>query len=136
MNTPLMNQYGPPVVIFAQAPKNATDSVRPIETVTPLAIALNMTINTSFCRDQHKECAQEILMNPNYADKMVLCCFEHQTVVKLARNLGVPIVPMWPKHVYDWVWIINFDSKGNASLQIVPQQLMFGDSTSALGSKK
>ena len=128
INNPLFSMYGLPAAIFAQAPKHINDSVRPIETVTPLANALNQTINTGYFRDQHKECAKEILTNSAYNEKMVLCCFEHQAVRSLAKNLGIDTVPSWPKTVYDWVWMINFDSKGNASLQIIPQQLMYGDS--------
>ena len=127
IGTTQLNQYGSPIVIYAQAQKDSTDSLRPIETMTPLAAALNMKLNTTYTKDQTKDCAQDILTNATYAGKMVLCCFEHDALETLAHKLGVKPKPKWPNSVYDWVWIINFDSKGKASLQQIPQQLLYGD---------
>ena len=50
-----VTQYGAPVAIYAAAPKNEDSSIRSVQTVTPLARTLNITINIGFTRGQaHK----------------------------------------------------------------------------------
>ena len=51
-NNILVNENGNPVAIYAAAPEHKSSSMRPIETVTPLAKSLNLDINTKFTRTQ------------------------------------------------------------------------------------
>lgn len=128
LGTQVYTKYGPPVAIFAQNPKNDKSSIRSIQTVAPLSAALGLTTNHSFTRKEYKGLVDEITTNPLYTGKTVLICYEHKTIPEIAQKLGVKFTPKWPGHVYDWVWVITFDSKNTPKLQIFPQQLMYGDS--------
>ena len=125
-NNSAVTEYGTPVAIYAFAPKkdaptNVNDeeatSVRGVETVTPLAQALGMTINTDFTKDETQQAVNQILSDSQYDGKMVLICWEHKMIPQLAQQFGATQAPdKWPgSEVYDQVWEINFDSDGKVS---------------------
>lgn len=128
LETPELNEHGNPVTIFAQAPKNKHSSVRAIETMKPLARAYHANLNTDYVKKKRLKCAKEILTNKKYDGKTVIACFEHFALEDLAHALGVSPKPSWPNKVWDKVWIIDFDSSGQASLRSIPQKLLYGDS--------
>ena len=70
---------------------------------------------------------KEILAKPEYDGKVVLICWSHKDIPGLATALGVANPPVWHGHVYDRLWIIKFKD-GKATLQDLPQRLMYGDS--------
>src|SRR5262245_24653984 len=72
---------------FIFATKKSHHSNRPVETVTPLARALNLDIHARFKDDEVEELATELLTNPRYTDKVVLVCWHHGKIPKLAREL-------------------------------------------------
>lgn len=130
LENPLYTKYGPPVAIFAQGTPTIHASPRAIETMTPLAKALNIKINTNYSRVEASHAAQEILSNPDYHGKTVVACFEHVALEDVAAGLGITPRPSWPKNIWDRVWIVNFDEQGHPTLQTEAQELLFGDSTS------
>jgi len=105
-------------------------SKRPIETVTPLAIALNLHINDRFADNDAdiKKMTDAILNDQSFAGEVVLICWHHGKIPAIARALGIAKPPKWDGKIFDRVWQITFQ-KGKAKLVDSPQQLLFGDST-------
>jgi hypothetical protein len=100
-----------------------------VETITPLAVALQLEINAKHSDDGYPKVASDILTNAKYAGKVVLVCWHHGNVPRLAEALGAQGPPHWPEGVFDWVWQITY-ADGSASFQNLPQMLLFNDSGS------
>ena len=122
-------RFATPNFIFAT--QNSKHSKRPVETVTPLAIALNLPLNDGFADTDAEitEMANAILNEFAFAGKVVLICWHHGNIPAVAKALGVSKPPKWDGKVFDRVWQITFP-KGKASLQNLPQMLLYGDSKS------
>lgn len=121
--------FGTPVAIYAFKPSKTDTSKRSIETVTPLAEALNITINKEYVHDDYKRMVAEIKTRPEYNDRMVLICWEHHLIPEITRAFGALQSPSkWNGDAFDRLWIITFNKSGKASFQNLPQKLLFGDS--------
>lgn len=129
LNNPALTQYGPPVAIYAAGShKNAT--TRSIETCTPTAQALGISVQATYTKKDFAPLAQDILNNPKYSGKTVLVCWEHKMIPFLTNALGVQPMPApWPGKVFDRTWVITFKPNGQIlSFQNLPQKLLIGDS--------
>ena len=114
-----------PTPDFIFAAKNSEKSHRPVLTVTPLAKKLKLPINSDFNNDDPTKIADEIFGNAKYADKTVLISWRHNSIIPLAQKLKATGLPeSWKDEVYDRVWQITYDEKGNAKWVDRPQQLM------------
>jgi hypothetical protein len=104
-------------------------SKRPIETVTPLAIALKLHINDRFAdKDADiEQMTKAILNDTSFAGAIVLICWHHGKIREIAKALGVKKPPKWDGKVFDRVWRITYP-KGKAKLEDLPQMLLYGDS--------
>ena len=128
--------FGAPDFLFAtQASKHSN---RPVETITPLAAALNLTIDAKHADDDYPQLADELLSNAKYAGKLVLICWHHGKIPKLTAALGgIPPVAKWPDTVFDLVWQINYTegttTPANIPVPSIPQMLLYGDSSSSSG---
>lgn len=120
-----------PTPNFIFATQRSKNSTRPIETVTPLAAALNLPINDGYADKDAaiKEMIDAILSNLSFAGKIVLICWHHGKIPDIAKALGIPSPPKWSGAVFDRVWQITY-TKSKASLQDLPQMLLYGDSKS------
>lgn len=128
MESPEVTVYGTPVAIYAQSAPKTDSSVRPIETVTPLALNLKMVINNHYGRDEYRKMIDEIKNNPNYNGKLVLICWEHEVIPEIARAFGTSQSPSrWAGDTYDRCWLLGFQGT-RVSFRNLPQKLMFGDS--------
>ena len=114
---------------FLLASQQSKHSNRPVETITPLAKALGMEINSKPADDDYAKVADDILNHPKYAGKNVFICWHHGKIPKLEEALGVsnPLNP-WPGNVFDRVWKIDY-SEGKPVFQNLPQMLLHGDSS-------
>ena len=129
LETPELLEFKTPVAIYAQRPKNATSSIRSIETVRPLANALHLKINDSFVRDDFQQMVEEIRHKPEYEGHTVLICWEHKVIPEIAAKLGAENAPKsWPDATYDRTWIVKFQRDKNPTCIELPQRLLFGDS--------
>ena len=112
---------------FLFATQISAHSNRPVETITPLSVALKLPINSKHPDDDYPAVANHLLSEQKYAGKNVLICWHHGKIPKLAAALGVPNPPTpWPADVFDRVWQITF-ANGGATLKNLPQALLFGD---------
>lgn len=126
-------RFAPPAFIFATSPdgtggnSNDTTSHRPLETVTPLAAALGLTINDHYADKAFPGLATEITTNPMYDGRVVLVAWHHGNLPALAKALGAIDVPdPWPPTTFDWLWEIDYST--NPKHVIVHSQgLMYGD---------
>jgi hypothetical protein len=121
---------------FLFATEDSSASHRPVETITPLAQALGITINHTFTNtdDQKKGIpglVSEVETNTVYDAKVILICWHHGTIPELVEAFGVPASQLpfkkWPGTVFDLIFSITWD-EGQANL--VPpgyQQLLYGD---------
>ena len=138
LSVPAVTGYGTPVAVYAAAPKNEDSSIRSIQTVTPLARALNITINTDFTRGQAHKLVKDIMENPRYTGRMVLICWQHGHTTDIVRELAEysPYGPAaeiflpdeWPDAKYDRAWIIDRYRGRVTSFKDIPQRLLPGDS--------
>jgi hypothetical protein len=120
-------RFSTPKSIFATA--RSKHSQRPIETVTPLAIALNLHLIDTFAdKDADiQEMIHTILNEHAFAGEIVLICWHHGKIPAIAKTLGVAGPPRWDGKVFDRVWQITF-AKGKPKLDDLPQMLLYGDS--------
>ena len=122
--------FGPPDFLFAtEATKHSN---RPVETITPLAKALGIEINSKHADDDFQKVADDIKSNAKYAGKLVLICWHHGKIPKLTTKLdGSPPFDPWPDDVFDRVWSLALPVPPGATgipVQNIPQMLLFGDS--------
>jgi hypothetical protein len=105
---------------------SGSESLRPKQTIAPLAAALNLSIRT-FLKGQEVE----LVAAAKKAEDPVLISWQHQGIPDIASLIrggadGVP--PRWPGHVYDVVWVFDLQPSGAWSFAQVPELVMPGDS--------
>jgi hypothetical protein len=120
-----------PTPDFIFATERSKHSARPVETVTPSSIALNLFINDRFENTDVdiKKMTNAILTEPEFFGKTILICWHHGKIPDVAKALGVSKPPKWDGKIFDRVWQITFP-KGKAVLADLPQMLLYGDSAS------
>lgn len=130
LKNPEFNQFGPPVAIYAAAPKSDDSSTRPQETVAPLAKALNQKVILRYNKKEFGELSDAIYNNPKYDGKTVVICWVRQTMPDLASAFYATHVPdAWPSESFDRVWKIKFKDGANAGrVHDLPQGLFPSDS--------
>lgn len=133
MESDFIKKYGPVKALFAPKPDNYYKSVRPIQTITPLSDALNIGIDCNFAldKDQIPELARSIKEDQLLDNEVVLIAYEHHHIPALLKAFNVKnYLKQWPNNVFDWVVVLNFDTKTGECINysIQPQQLLFGDS--------
>jgi hypothetical protein len=131
-----------PDFIFAAAAHK--DSQRPVETVTPLARKLKLSIvdryDSKLPASQNgagqkapkeegmTELRDELFGSSKYFGKTVLVSWRHSTLPELAKTFKAGKVPeKWEDKVFDRVWQISYDDEGNATFRDRPQRLLPGD---------
>jgi broad specificity phosphatase PhoE len=130
-----MLQYGTPAAIYAMEPKHegnpnkTPSSLRAVETVQPLANALNLTIRDNAINTDYEAVVSEVMQNPQYNGRMVLICWEHKNIPPMAEAFGATTAPeKWDKKIFDRVWVLNFKNGRFVSFEDLPENLLPGDS--------
>lgn len=116
-----------PQTIFASGIGHHSHSLRPQETVTPLAQKLGVTIDTTWMKDQSLEMAAAAVAQGG----VVLVCWEHQDIPGIANQIlgnDTTAPQSWPGSRFDVVWVFDLDSStGTYAFSQVPQLLLAGD---------
>ncbi len=129
LKNPAYLENGPPVAIYAQTAAHETSSIRPIETVTPLAAELGQKVITTYHRDDYERMVKDILSNPKYEGKTILISWGHRVIGKMAHAFGATNAPSkWPS-VFDRVWRISYKPNGTITFEDLPQKLLYKDSS-------
>lgn len=119
-----LEKFGEPDFIIAaddQKGNGKEIAIRSLQTVAPLANIMqtrypenDYPIIHPYPSDSYQELADYLLTDEKFDDKLVLICWSHQRIAKLATALGVSQpLPAWPKLDYDTVYKLDFDRVGN-----------------------
>ena len=106
---PAMTKLGSPVAVFATKTTRDGNGQRTQETVAPLAKALGLRVQTPFRSKDYAALAKLVLEDPEYSDKTLLICWNHEQIPQLAAALGVSPEPRkWKASVFDLVYVISY----------------------------
>lgn len=120
---PEVLKYGLPVAIYAPRPGTEDSSVRSIQTMTPLASALKLSIHTDYEHEQYAQMVEEVKSNPAYTGKMVLICWEHKDIPEIARAFGAEgALRKWHGDVFDRAWLLTFEPGGRVAFEEIPER--------------
>lgn len=115
-----------PSAIFASDPGDDDDrSSRPLETVTPLAAMLDLTVDHRFAKGQEAELAGTI----EAMSGVVLVCWQHETIGAIVGARGNPpagVPSHWPGACFNAVYQLDRSADGWSFSQIMPV-LLDGD---------
>lgn len=113
-----------PQFLFAADAEKATNSERPIQTITPLSDKLGLPINTNWKKKQWSEMTTAALQSKG----VVLICWQHDDIPSIANQImGQNTAPQWPGDRFDMVWLLTWNGSQYTFTQ-VPQLLLAGDS--------
>ena len=130
---PLQNpELAKPQFLYASGIGHHSHSERPQETITPLSAKLNLKIDTGYLKDDYSSMVKNALS----CDGVVLICWEHQDIPKIANQIlgnSTTAPQKWPGDRFDVVWVFDWDASAGAySFAQVPQCLLAGDSPSVI----
>jgi broad specificity phosphatase PhoE len=116
-----------PASLFA----SGSQSLRPKQTLAPLAASLGLPI-TTFLKGQEAELAAAV----KAAEGPALISWQHEAIPEIAalilgRADGVP--PVWPGHRFDLIWVFDLQGDGTWTFAQAPQLLLPGDSARPIG---
>lgn len=105
---------------------------RQIDTITPTAVALGLTIDTKYSNsaDDIAKLANDILTKSEYAGAVILICWHHGTIPALATALKGTGAQKWVGTGFDRVWLLDYSQGTSPPIQQFGQQLLFTDEKS------
>lgn len=117
----LISQFGIPDYIFAPNPSELKedkgtpyDYIRPLATIEPTAISLEMPVNTNIGFKNIAELENQLLQ-PQYEDKKIFIAWEHYYIQQLSKHLvGVnnqTTIPEWQSDDFDSIYVILIYTK-------------------------
>lgn len=106
-------------------------SNRSVETLTPLSQALGLKIHDQYENERYGKLADR-LENEAYDGKTVLICWHHGKTDEFLDELGVKTHALfpggeWPEEVFNWLVVLQFDSKGKVLARVLNENLLPGD---------
>lgn len=116
----LINQFGKPDALFAAAPKQSKlgNSLRSLQTLSPLAIKMSLPIHLNYHAKEIKE-LREDLLSQQYENSVIFIAWEHDNLVKVARDImkkegGDPkLIPKWKSSDFDSIYILKIIREGD-----------------------
>ena len=106
------------------ASEDSEKSHRPKLTLTPLAHALNMHVETPYV-DKHYAKLADALLDPgaDYSNENIVICWHHGEILALANLLLKKHPPSgwptkWPGDVFGWLLWISYDAKENPTATV------------------
>lgn len=85
-----------------------TTTIRMLQTAMPYAVRHNLTINSDYAIDNAKGLAKKLRRQRGTA----LLVWEHNNILKIAKELGIKTPLAWPDDDFDSIWTISFDGGG------------------------
>ena len=98
-------------------------SLRPQETVTPLAEKLALQITTPYTVGQEATLVADI----QHDNGIVLVAWEHKHIPLIAQPLCPSAPGTWPDDRFDVVWVLDFAANGTYTFSEINQSLLTGD---------
>ena len=105
----IVSKFGIPA--FSYVPSLSADSAtkhaRMFQTITPLAVKYNLTINSKFAGKDSTGLVNDILKRYG----TVLVVWDHKSILPIIHAFGIndPLLK-WYEDDYDSIWIITFDN--------------------------
>lgn len=93
--------------IMAETPESDGSRARPLDTVTPLANSLGLTVDTSCGRDD-SDCVANVVDNYGGSGN-ILICWEHGQLTDIVEALGDQNAPEYPDASFNIIWTDPFD---------------------------
>jgi hypothetical protein len=103
----IVSKFGVPDFIYAPSliTGQSTKRSRMFQTVTPLAIKYNISINSSYAEKDSSGIASD-LKNKNGT---ILVVWEHKAIIPMVRSLGITTEQLtWSDDDYNSIWIVTF----------------------------
>ena len=121
----------PPLATPRSLFASGSESLRPKQTIAPLAAAVNLSIRT-FLKGQEPQLVAAV----KAAEDPVLISWQHEAIPEIAALIrgsadGVP--PSWPGHRFDLVWVFDLEASGAWSFAQVAELVMPGDFEKPIG---
>lgn len=113
---------GRPVAIYAAGANDDGEGTRTRETVSPLADALGLPINTSFGKGDEEKLVKHVLAQPG----PTLICWQHGEIPGIAEAFpsATPEPPSeWPDDRFDVIWTLTKTADGWTFAQL-PELLL------------
>lgn len=130
-----LQKFGNPVALFAAGYDPGNSSKRAIQTMTPTARALGLSLQTDFFKGDEEQIAEAILNDSSFDQKTVVICWTHSMLPDLAVALGARKSPAkWKGDTYDRFWVLTESGKGY-SFADLPQRALPEDSSTFLAKK-
>ncbi len=130
-----LQQFGPPDYVVSTSPykfsSNYSRSIREMQTIAPLVniLTTKKTTRDFFILDpyppaDYRQLAKWLLEKSKFNNQLVLVCWDHRSIPKLAKKLGVKQqLPTWPEGDFDSVYILKYNQSGQlASFKILHHQ--------------
>src|SRR5271154_193167 len=110
---------------------SGSESLRPKQTIAPLASALNLPVR-SFLKGQEPELVAAV----KAAEDPVLVSWQHEAIPEIANLIrpSADVPTHWPAHRFDLVWVFDLQASGTWSFTQVPELIMPGDSAKPIDS--
>ena len=126
---PARPKIATPDTIFAAAksddpliPKDDAKSLRPLQSVAPLASRLGCTLHNEIAVGEESKLVSEL----QKVDGTVLVAWEHKRIPAIAGAF-VKGPPSWRDDVFDEVWVLDRNPDGSYTMSVVKQDLLAGD---------
>jgi len=126
----LLAKFGRPAALFAPDPGvTAKDFgqpynyIRPLATIEPTAIRLGLPVNTRWGVDKLTP-LEDDLLGPEHRDQVVFIAWEHNLIVKLARDIvsrrgaDPQVVPEWSRDDFDSIFVLSLPEHGPVSFRV------------------
>ena len=125
-----------PQTLFASANSAAAKSLRPEQTITPLAEAMKLPINPDYTKGQEPGLVEAA----KKAGGEVLIAWQHEDIPAIADLIrdgdAIHVPQRWPGRRFDLVWVFDLQASGKWSFAQVPQNLMPEDSDDPIPENK
>jgi broad specificity phosphatase PhoE len=107
--------FGIPQFLFATA--ISKHSIRPIETIEPLAAKIGVSIDSTYADQDYGALAYQLLSEPRYADagSLIVVCWHHGNIPSMARALKAPpgsYPDPWDAHVFNRILVMAYAGGG------------------------
>ncbi len=127
--TPELAAHGLPAALFATSAQKLGRSLRPQETLEPLAKMLNLPLRTPFQNKEYELLARYVTTNADFRGKTVVICWVNEYMPELLESLGANNLSRkkWKSGSFDRTYLIQYHNQ-NITFLDLPQKLLFGDS--------
>jgi hypothetical protein len=128
--------------------KDSENSDRPVLTITPLANAINKTIDSHYKDTHYPDLVTDLQQNAKqFAGKNILICWHHGEILQLAEAMGASCATLpaastwpstWPGEVFGWLLKAYYKSDGtihHSLSQTINEKLMFDDTVDPVACK-